>query len=177
MEDRDLQRENGTGSRRTPSKRPSAKLAAAPKDTARMQKHFVTFYSPGTFVSETTERAIAAWDVKAAMKMANEIIERYGATPYSFRFTTRSRGPNDLDSKQSAQSPFYFLGGKVESVADVERRADPKESILLSNMKGNGWNRIITNDNSWRWTQPLEDDDVVLDYKPPKRAVTRKAAR
>jgi hypothetical protein len=30
-------------------------------------------------------------------------------------------------------------------------------------MEVNGWDRIITNDNSWRWTQPLGKDDVVLD--------------
>jgi hypothetical protein len=31
-----------------------------------MKRHFVIFYSPGTFVAETTEQKISSWDVKAA---------------------------------------------------------------------------------------------------------------
>jgi len=27
----------------------------------QIQKHFVTFYSPGTFVAETTEKPIKSW--------------------------------------------------------------------------------------------------------------------
>lgn len=76
-----------------------------------VSKHFVTFYSPGTFVAETSERPIDSWDVPAAVAMAREIKERHNAVPYAFRFTTRSRGPDDLDSKQSASSGYYYLSG------------------------------------------------------------------
>lgn len=134
-----------------------------------MEKHFVTFYSPGTLVSETSERPIESWDVDAAMQMAHDITERYNATPYAFRFSTRSRGTDDLDSKVTASSPLYYLGGKIETLAEVEARNDPKEEILRSNMRGNGYSRIIVNDNSWRFTGALKDDDVVLDFKPKKR--------
>lgn len=130
-----------------------------------MEKHFVTFYSPGTFVAETSEKPIDSWDVPTAVAMAREIKERYSAVPYAFRFTTRSRGPDDLDSKQSASSGYYYLGGRVRTVAEVEADNDPAERILLQNMKCNGWDRIVTNDNSWRWTQPLGKDDAVLDVQ------------
>jgi len=63
---------------------------------------------------------------------------------------------------------MYYLGGKIETLAQVEARNDPSEHILRSNMRCNGWKRIIVNDNSWRFTAPLNDDDVVLDYQPPK---------
>jgi hypothetical protein len=96
--------------------------------------------------------------------MANEVKERYNATPYGFQFTTRSRGLEDLDSKVTATSPMYYLGGKVETLADVKARATDKDRILIDNMEGNKWDRIITNDNSWRWTQPLRPTDVVLDW-------------
>lgn len=135
-----------------------------------MHKHFVTFYSPGTFVAETTDKPIASWDVETACDMAHGITERYGATPYGFQFSTRSRGPDDLDSKESARSPFYHLGGRIETLAEVEARNDDKEFILVSNMKCNGWDKIVVNDNSWRSTRPLGKDDVVLDWKPrPKK--------
>lgn len=130
-----------------------------------MKAHFVTFYSPGTFVAEESTLPIAAWSTVVAMDMARGIKERYGATPYGFHFTTRERKDNELDSKVAKTSRMYFLGGRIETIAQVAKRADPKESILLSNMRGNGWNRIVVNDNSWRWTQPLNKGDVVLDYK------------
>lgn len=137
-----------------------------------MKKHFVTFYSPGTFVAETTEKPIDSWDIAKAMEMAHDVVERYGATPYGFQFSTRSRGDADLDSKQSAQSPFYHLGGKIETLAEVEARNDPKEDILRSNMRINDYDRIVINDNSWRSTRPLRKDDVMLDWKPrPKQEV------
>lgn len=139
-----------------------------------MKQHFVTFYSPGTFVAETTDKPIDSWDVDKAKEMAHEVVERYGATPYGFRFTTYSRGPKDLNSKQSAKSPLYHLGGRVETFAQVEARNDPKEDVLRSNMRCNDISKVVINDNSYRSTQPLGKDDVVLDWEPRAK---RKAAK
>lgn len=130
----------------------------------KVEKHFVTFYSPGTFVAETSEKPIEKWDIDLAKQMARDIKERYNATPYGFRFTTRGRDDNDLDSRVIASSPLHYLGGKVETLGQVKARATDKDAILISNMEGNGWDRIITNDNSWRWTQPLNDDDIVVEW-------------
>lgn len=138
-----------------------------------MQQHFVTFYSPGTFFAEATSKPIDSWDIEKAKKMAHDVVERYGATPYAFRFSTRSLADKDLDSKESAQSPLYHLGGRIETLAEVEARNDPKEEILRSNMRCSGYDKIVINDNSWRSTQPLGKDDVILDWKPRKK---RKAA-
>ena len=132
--------------------------------TKVVQAHFVTFYSPGTFVAEDSTLPIDSWDVIVAKKMAVGIKERHGATPYGFRFTTRSRGPKDLDSKVTATSGMYYLGGKVETLAQVKARATKDDRILISNMEINRWERIITNGNSWSWTQPLEATDIVLDW-------------
>lgn len=140
------------------------------------RQHFVRFYSPGTFMPEETEKPIDSWDVALAMKMSNEITERYNATPFGFRFTTRSRGPQDLDSHESAHSQMYYLGGKVETLAEVEARATKADEILLMNMRGNGIKRILTNDNSWRFTTELNDDDIVLPYTPPAQKKKKKGA-
>ncbi len=59
---------------------------------------------------------------------------------------------------------MYFLGGKVETLAEVKARATDADRILVSNMEINGYDQIITNDNSWRWTQPLGKTDVVLQW-------------
>ena len=128
-----------------------------------VEKYFVTFVSPGTFVPETTTKEIDSWDVDKATKMASEIVERYNATPYSFHFTTR-RNDGDLDSKEVARSVNYFLGGEVLTLEDIKARSDEKDRILISNMEGNGIERVVENRNSWRATLPLGDKDVVLPF-------------
>lgn len=138
-------------------------MAANPRQK-KVEAHFVMFFSPGTFVAEQTEKPIKSWDVKLAKKMAAKVKERYNAVPYAFQFSTRSRGPKDLDSKITKRSPLYHLGGKVETLAEVKARATADDRILISNMEGNGWDRIITNTNSWRSTQPLGKTDIVLEW-------------
>ena len=128
-----------------------------------MEAHFVTFLSPGTFMAEDTTKPIESWDVKAAQKMAEAITERHNAIPYAFYFTTRTRSDNELDSKESKRSPTYYLPHcKVETLAEIKKRNDPKESILVSNMECNGYKRVVTTTKGWRWTQPLGKNDVVL---------------
>lgn len=134
-----------------------------------VQQHFVHFYSPGTFMSEESVQPIDNWDVEEAKRRAATVLERHGATPYGFSFTTRGRGPDDLDSKVTARSPRYFLGGKVRTLAEVEADNLPDEHILRSNMRCNEVARCIVNNNSWRFTTDLRDDDVVLDWTPPPR--------
>ncbi len=132
----------------------------------KVEKHFVTFYSPGTFFAEHTEKPIDSWNTDLAVKMSKNISERYSAKPYGFQFTTRARGEQDLDSKVVKKSPLYYIEGKVETLKQVEARNDPKESILVSNMRCNKWKRVITTQTPWRWTQPLEDGDIVLTETP-----------
>lgn len=127
-----------------------------------MKAHFVTFYSPGTFVAEDRTQEIPEWDVKLAVKLSKKIVERYGARPYGFRFTTRTRGPKDLDSKVTATSPMHYIGCKVETLAEIEARNDPKEKILRENMRNNNWDRVVVTTSGWRWTQPLQKGDVVV---------------
>lgn len=127
-----------------------------------MQKHFVMFYSPGTFIAETTELPIDEWDVDVAVEMARSVTERHGSRPYGFKFITRARGEEDLDSRVVKTSGMYFLGGRVETLEEIEARNDPSERILRTNMHNNGVKRIVINENSYKWTQPLRDGDVVL---------------
>lgn len=132
-----------------------------------MKAHFVTFLSPGTFMAEDTTKPIAEWCVETAVRMADDITERHNARPYGFFFSTRERADDELDSKTTLKSGIYYLGGVIETIADVEARNDPAERILLANMKGNGWERVITNRNSWKWTLPFGDGDTLLEYTPP----------
>lgn len=127
----------------------------------KMQKHFVTFLSPGTFVFEETRLPIDSWDVPQAIEMSKSITERYGAKPFGFRFSTQSRGPDDLDSKESARSKMYYLGGRILTLEDVKREM-PGEDILISNMENNGYSKVLVNTNSWRTIVPFNEGDVLL---------------
>lgn len=128
-----------------------------------MKKHFVIFFSPGTFVAEQSPKPIESWDTDKAVEMSKDIKERNGALPYGFCFTTRERKDDELDSRETKRSGMYYLGGKVLTLEDVKARNDPNDLTLISNMKGNKWGKVVVNNNSWRWTQPFQDDDVVLD--------------
>jgi hypothetical protein len=131
----------------------------------KLTKHYVTFLSPGTFVSEETTKEISSWDVDLALEILPNIKERYKATPYGFFFTTRERDEDDFDSKQTKESGMYFLGGYIFTLKELETIRNPDDEILIQNMKSNNWDRIIMNDNSWRVTQPLRKGDIVLQYK------------
>jgi hypothetical protein len=131
-----------------------------------MKKHFVIFFSPGTFVPEQTEREIDSWDTDKAVAMSREIVERHGAKPFGFKFITRGRGLLDLDSKTIKESGMYYLGGKVLTRAEIEARNDPKEAILRDNMRCNDIDRVIQNDNSWRYIGQFHDGDTLLDMHP-----------
>jgi hypothetical protein len=130
-----------------------------------MKKHFVVFFSPGTFVAEQTQKEIDSWDVEKAKKMARTIKERYGAIPYGFQFITRERKDTDLDSKESKRSGMYFLGGVIWTLASLKARNDPKDRVLILNMETNHWNKVVVNNNSYTWAQILKGEDVVLEFK------------
>jgi hypothetical protein len=84
--------------------------------------------------SENTTREIGEWDTRAAMKMASEIRERYGARPFGFQFTT-CRVVSDIDdgagglmpdtSKEERRSRTYFICGRILTQEDVDREYGP----------------------------------------------------
>lgn len=127
------------------------------------KEHFVTFLSPGTFVAESSTKWIKYWDTDEAVEMASYIVERYGARPYAFYFTTKGRTEEELDSSEIDRSRMFYLGGTIKTLAEValEEIDNEKPSILLQNMRGNKIDRVIVNE--WgNWTMPLTDKDVVL---------------
>jgi hypothetical protein len=136
-----------------------------------MKKHFVTFYSPGTFVDEETTKEVKSWDVKLAKKMAYDITERYNALPFGFMFFTKEGGGKNWNPKTVKTSPLYYLGGKVETLEQVRARATKDDEILISNMECNKIKKVITNNNSYKTTRPFrEGKDIILDWVPKKEA-------
>lgn len=127
-----------------------------------MQKHFVKFLSAGTFVAEETTKEIDSWDIEKAKQMSKEITERYGARPYGFCFITKGRSDTDLDSKVIDQSGVYYINGVVETLEELKAKNDPNNRILISNMESNGWDKVVTTCNPYKWTQPFTENDAVV---------------
>lgn len=133
-------------------------------------QHFVTFYSPGTFVSETNRVEVESWNVDHAVELARQTIQRHGARPYGFAFTSETRkvvhrdGIPDIKTDVT-RSPMYYIGGKVETLQEIVDRNLKSEEILRSNMICNGYDRVIVNTNSYKSTWPLHAEDVVLDVE------------
>lgn len=127
-----------------------------------MKKHFVIFYSPGTMVSEQSTQEIDSWNVREATTRADEIIERHNAIPYGFQFFTKERDDEDFDSKETDRSNMYYVHCNIETLQEIEKRNDPEDNILISNMKCNGWDKVAVTTKGWKGTYPLNEDDVVL---------------
>jgi len=125
------------------------------------EKHFVTFLSPGTFVSESTTQSIDSWSIDLAMSMARNIKERHGATPFGFYFETK--GSDGWEPKTVRSSGIYYLGGRLRTIDDIPDT--PENRILRSNMKSNDIETVIENCNSWKVTMPFnKDKDALLEW-------------
>jgi hypothetical protein len=130
------------------------------------KEYTVTFYSPGTLMAETTTKDIPEPNVPLACRMAEEIKERYKATPYGFVVTAYERPApiegHEFERKRISQSGTYYINCKVETLAEVKARGEEREKILVSNMEGNGWDKIVKTTRGWGWAQPFREGDKVV---------------
>lgn len=142
--------------------------------TMKIERHYVIFYSPGTFFTEMTGKSIEKWDVKTAVEMAKTVLERYNAKPYAFRFETfeeyetiiKNEVSFEAKPKKISMSGLYFLTGIVRSYDDVLTKKDLQEQILLSNMETReGMAYVIENRNSFLSTLPYEEDSKIVDWE------------
>lgn len=121
-----------------------------------MRKHFVEYLYPGTFLSESHVEPILAWDVGIATLRSKD-----GNTkPYGFRFLTRARTEDELDSKVVDTSGIYYLGGTVRTYDEVVADNLPADETLRWNMKANHFARVITTAGR---TFPFTDKDQVIE--------------
>lgn len=130
-----------------------------------LNKHFVQFYSPGTFMPEVSEKPIRSWNPKRAVKLARTITERYGAKPFGFRFITRRCStPLNVEPKELSRSGIYYINGVLESIDKVMAHNDPSEEILRDNMRINGIKQVVITKNEYKSIHQFNDDDRIVDW-------------
>ena len=102
---------------------------------------YVEYAVPGILVSETSSRAVESRSIRDAVSAAP-------ASAFCFKFydrltevVTAFGEPKELH-KRVDESPLYYIGGTVMDAAEVARLPGDN-AILLSNMRGNGYEFVI----------------------------------
>lgn len=58
----------------------------------------------------------------------------------------------------------------METLDQIKERNDPDDSILITNMESNRWEKIVRCNSNYRYVQPLTDTDVILNQPKAKGA-------
>lgn len=119
-------------------------------------KHYVEFFYSGIITADTSCRPSDHRD-PARVSLPD------GA--YAFHFFDREETELDgetLRGERKNVSPTYYPGGTVKTLAEIEALHDPRDRILLSNMRGNDWPAVVYT-RFGNWPQPYrEGREVVL---------------
>lgn len=115
-----------------------------------MIKHYIEWFYPGTFVSETQGSEVATRDAPAVRPEA----------AYGYRFYSRSEVELEGEQLVGARkdiSPMTFYGEEftLEQVRALPEDRPGQNSILISNMSGNGYERAVrTVRGNWQFLEP-----------------------
>ena len=123
----------------------------------------------------TSDVPIIAVSLDGDLAVVEEVFisgaDDYLAKPFAFSFETRivadpvpdgEGGELRVEPKTVKESGRHFIGGTVETLAEVQARNLQNENTLRSNMEGNGWNAIVTTINGYKSTQPFTGTDVMV---------------
>jgi hypothetical protein len=136
---------------------------------ATRKQDFVVFYSPGTFVDESSEQPVESWDIKTACKLARKVSERHGSKPYGFRFETRivadpvsdgAGGTLEVRPKTVKSSGLHYIDGTLRTLDEVQV-AEP-ESALAFNMRVNNFPIVCDTANSWKHTGIYDEKALIV---------------
>lgn len=111
---------------------------------------FVRFFYPGSLVSETSTHEVADRDT-------SKLDVPKGAFGWNFydKLVVEAGGKKLWGPEENTSGTTYL--GEVYDLARVKREM-PNERILISNMEGNGFERVVV---TGRGTFPLRDGDEV----------------
>lgn len=127
-------------------------------------QHYIEFFWAGTIVANTSTREIEHRD---------PLLVVMPESSYGFRFFDRTvaettDGETLLGPVKNG-SKTYYPGGRIATADEIEAKGDPRDRILLSNMRGNGWDRVVYN-RFGAWPQPYEPDKAEVIQALPEAA-------
>ena len=116
----------------------------------RVTVRYVRFLSPGSFVANDRTVPVDSADPQTVKWPEN-----------AYAFTLHERvdvldGPETFKGEAKQIGPVYYHpDSKVLTEAEVAAKGDPRDSILLSNMRCNKWPSVIYS-RCGNWAQPYE---------------------
>lgn len=129
------------------------------KNYDKDQVHFVIFLTSVKFGTRLVEREIECWDPKLACGLIKTLI----TYPLGFYFETK----RCINTERSClvtekTSHMFFINGVISSLQELQDRNNPEDSILISQLKQNNVENIIT----VNYTQLTQDNNLL--YKDKK---------
>ena len=122
----------------------------------KVTTRFVRFYTPGLIVAETQTADVATLDPMAVAWPDN-----------AYAFTLHERddvvdgGETYRGEARQVGPMYYHPESRVMTAEEIAARNDPTDRILLSNMRGNQWPRVVY--SRWgNWPQPYDAEKCVV---------------
>lgn len=116
-------------------------------------KHYVTFLCPGAFFPEESTREITVRD-------PNRIDVPENCFAFEFYDVSRVEENGEiLTGMPRNKTGRYYVDARILTQEDVEREF-PDKTILLSNMRGNGWKHVVLCKTGN--FQPFEQTDALI---------------
>ncbi|MFA5377510.1 MAG: hypothetical protein WC455_17295 [Dehalococcoidia bacterium] len=118
-------------------------------------KRFVTFWTPGIIVAESTVKEVGSLDPN---------LVKWPENAYAFQFSEREDvvdGEKKYRGTEKDVGPLYYHpDSRVETLAQVKK--NPRATAtLISNMECNGYKKIIW--SRWgNWPQPFDDKKTMV---------------
>ena len=128
--------------------------------------YLVTFYSPGTFFSETSSIRLDELDINKILKKAKGTSERYNAKPYGYTWKQIREffiGKEKLEKEEvlDESKGYIFITGNVIFSKDL---TNPDENIFKSNLESNAGGVGIQNFNSYKFSYFFDKNDIIIDW-------------
>lgn len=115
-------------------------------------RKYICFMMPGSFVAEMREHDITYSEAPEAPKHCF-------AYYFFSRYVTQDPQGNVINGPAFNETPVTYRG-KEYTLEELTTLNDPKHKILISNIKCNGWARVVhTVAGNWL---PLKDGDTVV---------------
>ena len=115
----------------------------------KLTKYLASFYAAGSFCADV-------WTVE--VPSADPTAVQWPDRAYAFRLHERVDmvdGNEVYEGKQKSVGPMYYHPSSfTKTLADVEATADPRDEILLWNMRTNGWDSVVY-PRGFNWPQPF----------------------
>lgn len=133
--------------------------------------YLVTYYSPGSFVSETSSARFKNFNLASFVKRAKSISERHGSKPYGFTVEEKEEPVSmpvvegfkvEVEPNTLSSSGTYYITGNLIFYDDIKNNKE--KAILASNLYNNSLGIGIENCNSWKFTGDFERNDFIVDW-------------